>query len=694
MNTYKLFNWLMIFSLIIISSFVAAKPVQAAGQVTLLFFDRNGIQMNINQIRSVSNNGSSGFDNDALLNPSTLQVINLGPLFNSGGTLAFTVPSQPVALAFNWPTQPSGFSLIILDNGGSGFTSGGTVNFTYRAALDEKRRLDSALRTRPDYQPSLSFQNAYNSAVSHINTANNSSQESIKGSEGQLALDQLAIAYSALLSEYGPAYTRAHLENRTPWLGVTIDTTSNYQANLDLAASLTQPYGWVRVVFDLGKGPSDYDALIRYAKSKNLKILGEPIDSYWDKNYTRAQYKQRFIDFLTYYNGTNAPALDGWEVGNEVNGSWLSTAIANKVSDAATEVRNRQPNAKTVLTLFWQINTDTKNNSIFNWMAANLPASTIQKIDVLLVSQYIEQAPMGLAFDQVFTTLQTKFPDKQIGLGELGYWIPDQQYWWAIDQDDPMGAGLRGVAAQYYPSSLAYPSSIGGGFWWNFISEFSADPQLQNILSNLRDEIGEGIPPTSSPTPTFVPTQTPTPKPTVTQTPTPSLTSSPTAIPSITMTASPTAMPTQTATPINMAHSGRWVAKGIIPASANYKDLFQENISVPGNSDFQASIWIRGIGSVKLNIWNGSWGTNIANRQCTASNEWTLCTLEFNTGNYAKLVFDLETAYNGAGTVYLDDAFLSSPGGENKLNNADFESGNTSWQTNSGSTWSIIQNPE
>jgi hypothetical protein len=502
MNVGKLMNWIIITSLIFFSFVVSASPVQATGQVTLVFFDRNGTQMNINQIRSVSNNGSSGNNNDALLNPTTLEVITLGPLFNSGGTLAFTVPNQPVALALNWPTQPDGYSLIIVDNGGNGFGSGETVNFTYRAALDEKRRLDSALNARPDYQPSSSFQIAYRSATSHINKANSSLLESVKGSEGQLALDQLSIAFNMLLAEYGPTYTRGNLENRKPWLGVTIDTTDNYQANLDLAASLTQPYGWIRVVFDFGKGPSDYDALIRYAKAKNLKILGEPIDSYWDNNYTGAQYKQRFIDFLTYYNGTNAPALDGWEVGNEVNGSWLSGAIANKVSDAATEVRNRQPNAKTVLTVFWQINTDTKNNSMFNWISANLPVSTLQKIDVVLVSQYVEQAPMGLAFDQVMTMLQSRFPDKQIGLGELGYWIPDQQYWWAFNQNDPMGAGLCGVAAQYYPASLAYPSSVGGGFWWNFISEFSDDPQIQNVLSNLRDEIGVNNPPTVTPGPT------------------------------------------------------------------------------------------------------------------------------------------------------------------------------------------------
>jgi hypothetical protein len=248
-----------------------------------------------------------------------------------------------------------------------------------------------------------------------------------------------------------------------------------------------------------------------------------------------------------------------------------------------------------------------------------------------------------------------------------------------------MGAGLRGVAAQYYPASMAYPSSVGGGFWWNFVSEFSADPQLQNILSNLRDEIGATNPPTATPKPTSTPTQNPTLPPTLSPTKTPSPT--PTIIP-------PTPLPTTTATPMSKAHSGICVARANIPASANFKDLYQENITVAVNTDYEASIWLRGSGSIKLNVWNGYWGMNIANRKCTASNEWTLCTLAFKTGNQTKLVLDLETAYGGAGIVNIDDAFLGSPGGQNKLNNADFESGNTIWHTNAANTWSITHNPD
>lgn len=660
------------------------RPAQAAGQVTLNFYDRTGAQLNVSQIRSTSNNGTAGYDNDALLNPSTLEVISMGPLITSGTTLAFTVPSQAVALAFNWPTQPRGYSLIILDNGGAGFTGAATVNFTYQAALDEKRRLDAALAARPDYVQSSAFQTAYNSAVAHITTANGSGSQSVKGSEGQLALDQLAVAYDTLLSEYGPAYAHAHLATQTPWLGVTIDTVTNYQANLDLAASLTQPYGWVRVVFDLGKGPSDYDALIRYAKNKGLKVMGQPVDSSWDTNYTRAQYKQRFIDFLTYYNGTTAPALDAWEVGNEVNGSWLSSAIANKVADAAAEVRSRQPGAKTVLTLFWQINTDTKATAMFNWANANLPAATMQNIDVITVSQYIEQAPMGLAFDQVMSRLQANYPGKQIALGELGYWIPGQQYWWAFNQTDPTGAGLRGVAGQYYPASFAYPSSVGGVFWWNFITEFSGDTQLQAVVSGLRDKlVGTGGP---TPTPTSTPTTgpTPTPSPTLTPTNTPTFTPTPTA------TFTPTPTPTSGG---GNTHGGTWAAKGTLPATANFKDLYQDNLSVSTNTSYTASLWIKGSGSVRLNIWNGTWATNLGNVQCTAGGAWAQCSLTVNSGSRTKFVYDIESFYNGPGTVYIDDTFLGVSGGSNLLGNPGFESGNTIWQNTSTAVWSIVQNP-
>jgi hypothetical protein len=173
------------------------------------------------------------------------------------------------------------------------------------------------------------------------------------------------------------------------------------------------------------------------------------------------------------------------------------------------------------------------------------------------------------------------------------------------------------------------------------------------------------------------PTNTPTPTPTVTNTPLPTNTPTPTA----TVPAS------------GNTHSGTWAGKGSLPATANFKDLYQDNIPVATNTAYVAQLWIKGTGSVKLNVWNNSWGTNIANTQCTASSSWTQCTVSFNTGNRSQLVFDLETAYNGAGTVYVDDTFMGVSSGTNVMSNPGFESGNTIWQTNAAATWSVVNNP-
>lgn len=204
----KIRMFAILLMVIVLMASIAVHPSQAAtGQVTLLFYDRNGNAMSVSSVRATSNGTQGpcsprkGYDNDALFDPITLQEVVYKHLFTSGTNLAFNLTGSPVALGFNWPTLPRGYSLIILDNGGAGFNTPATVNFTYQAALDSKRHLDNALaaRTNPPYAHSAAFDSAYNSAVTHINNANDSSSESIKGMEGQLALDQLAVAGRGLV---------------------------------------------------------------------------------------------------------------------------------------------------------------------------------------------------------------------------------------------------------------------------------------------------------------------------------------------------------------------------------------------------------------------------------------------------------------------------------------------------------------
>jgi hypothetical protein len=389
---------------------------------------------------------------------------------------------KPVAFAFNWPTEPLGYSLIILDNGGKGFSKPGKINFTYQAALDEKIRLDKRLILRPDYQRSDNFNYAYTSIEEHLKNINESSDESTKGKEGQFALDQLAIADDILMREYGLQMAKANKDKTTPWLGLTIDVRENYKENIDLAAKITQPYGWIRIVFD-PIAPSEYKDLVSYAKSKDLKILGQPVDSSYDKRFSHDQYVKRFKNYIAAF-----PEIDAWEVGNEVNGNWLTPEIPQKIATMAEYCKSI--NKTTVLTFFYQINTGGPAKwSTFTWMNKNIPQSTRDNIDVVFLSLYEEQAPLGIAFDQVMSQLRAEFPKQRIGLGELGYWIKGQRAWWTLSKENPMTDGLLAVANKYYPASFGYDRSVGGCFWWNFVREFKSEPRLQKFVSDFRDEI-------------------------------------------------------------------------------------------------------------------------------------------------------------------------------------------------------------
>jgi hypothetical protein len=151
---------------------------------------------------------------------------------------------------------------------------------------------------------------------------------------------------------------------------------------------------------------------------------------------------------------------------------------------------------------------------MFTWVNANLPASTRANIDVVTFSQYQEQAPMGVAFDQVMKTLRAEFPTQKIGLGELGYWISGQQFWWAYNQTDTLAA-KRTVAEQYYNAGFDYPGSIGGVFWWTYTADFTNDTTMQQIVKTLRDKLHSSSP-TSTPFPTATATPPPTAAPTTT----------------------------------------------------------------------------------------------------------------------------------------------------------------------------------
>jgi hypothetical protein len=460
-----------------------AVPARTRGTVQLRFFDRRGDEISAAGAMSLMSNGSSGWANDALVDPTFLYDVEAQPLSTDGsGHLSFVVPDQPVALAVNWPTI-RGYSLLIVDNGGPGFTHGGVVNFTYRAALDAKRILDQELAARPSFLRSEAFVESYAAAASDIEKANASSDRSVRGQYGSLALDHLAVANDLLLAGYGTQFARA-TGPITPWLGVTMDTIDDHRANLDLASGLTDPLGWVRIVMDPGTSFSAYAPVVHRAHLRGLKVLGQPIDSYYAKDFQGRDYLQRIQRAVT-----ALPTVDAWEVGNEINGGWLGPDMGDRVDQAATWLRTSHPEKTVVVTLYWQIGTDEQQWSTFDWIRDELKASTIRDTDVFLLSTWVEDAPLGLAFDRVFRALHAALSGSLVGIGELGYWGPrTARAWWYGDRGSTI-EGRRIVLDQLYRAALGYRWSVGGVFWWYFVEDMPADPELAGELSTVRDDI-------------------------------------------------------------------------------------------------------------------------------------------------------------------------------------------------------------
>jgi hypothetical protein len=473
--------------------------------------------------------------------------------------------------------------------------------------------------------PSAKFNDAYTQAQAILDAIPIRATEPVKGRAGQLALDLFAVAYDTLLAEHGPQRAIAQASAGLPWLGANIESTSNYPAVLDLAASLTQPYGWVRLVFPASARPADWAPLVAYAKSKGLKILGQPVRAEDEPLLTQEQYRQRFRDFVAAF-----PQIDAWEAGDQANGAWHSTGMAEKLADAVAEIEALAPERLVVLNLLHQINTEAPEFSMFTWIAANLSPALRAKFDLVLVSLYPGQSPAGMFYDQLMETTRAAFPGKKIGLGEVGYGEPGEQLWWCYDESDPAGEGRRAVVAQYYPAMFDFTGSIGGGFWWNFAGEFPADPALQATLSGLRDRLAAGI---GQPSP---------------------------------------------------ARNGSWYALATIQNRATWKDLYQQ-VPVRPYTNYTAGAWAKGTGAVALQIWGDpAWTKLLATVRCDGGTNWKkFTTTVFNSGNRTRVWITLDNAFDrSAGTLLLDDAWFRRQGTTtNLLRNPGFELGNTIWTT-------------
>jgi hypothetical protein len=253
-----------------------------------------------------------------------------------------------------------------------------------------------------------------------------------------------------------------------------------------------------RIVFDTGEKPSHYVKAIQQFRPVSY-IMGELIDSSYMTRYKTVSAVQ---SWTSSYTSTLGSLVDIWEVGNEVNGNWLSSQsngadVLPKIEAMYDIVSNL--GGATAITFFYEgepsdpnncIAADHGGNDMFTWIKAqfqlNLPpaqrSAETEKIrlglNYALISWYPDQCPGAKPnWPWVYTTLAGIFPNAKVGFGELGAANPENGSNFEINEISgyyPMAKTGSGLPASY----------IGGYFWWYFAEEMVPWPgSLGGVLN-------------------------------------------------------------------------------------------------------------------------------------------------------------------------------------------------------------------
>lgn len=250
-----------------------------------------------------------------------------------------------------------------------------------------------------------------------------------------------------------------------PLYGVTTDSVDNISGIIQSLQNLSKK-PITRVVFDEWVSASYYKDPVSKIYPVSY-VMGEILDSFYVKQYTLEQYKQRTTEYLN----TLGNLVDIWEIGNEMNGEWLGSisSVVPKMTSAYDLVKAR--GARTALTLYY--NEDCwmyPSEEMFTWATQNIPSYMKQGLDFVFVSYY-EDDCNGLQPDwlTVFQRLASLFPNSKIGFGEVGtiYSTKKAEF---IDR--------------YYNLTIPVSSYVGGYFWWYFRQDMVPYTQpLWNVLN-------------------------------------------------------------------------------------------------------------------------------------------------------------------------------------------------------------------
>lgn len=219
-----------------------------------------------------------------------------------------------------------------------------------------------------------------------------------------------------------------------------------------------------RIVMDRTATLSDYTTSVN-TLSANADLLALPVDSTDMSAYTVATYTSRFNTLLNMF----PTQFQYWEVGNEINGSWLGDTNAAADKQYAAYQAVKAAGKLTWLTPIYEPNCWSQPwEDMIPWLQAHIVGPHPDEaagLDYVMVSYYendcnghrISQAE----FDSVFTQLHSMFPNAKLGWGEVG--LPRRV-------GSANLAKAQSVLSYYYSLHPTDPALdavyVRGGMWW------------------------------------------------------------------------------------------------------------------------------------------------------------------------------------------------------------------------------------
>jgi hypothetical protein len=245
----------------------------------------------------------------------------------------------------------------------------------------------------------------------------------------------------------------------------------------------------IRVVFD-AVGPSCYRSGVR-ALDQYGYTMGELVDSSAMKRYTLGQIRERARAYVSALGRD----VDLWEIGNEVNGEWLSAVACPSSHECAAQANDvvskvsamydtvAAAGMPTALTLTYQPpKTVTPGYEMIPWERTYIPAAMHRGLRYVLISYYETDnagiRPSPAQWSTIFWQLAADFPNAQVGFGEIGLAKPITR---------SRLARARGIFS-YYQSLVpnGVPRFTRAGFWWNAAEDLVPSSKWPSFYDEVR----------------------------------------------------------------------------------------------------------------------------------------------------------------------------------------------------------------